>query len=203
MDLSLSIRFALVAAGLWLSVALTPGPRGATPRRGQSDPRVMPAAAPAAAPTAFASRFFRRYCASCHGEDFTGADARALTPQIPDFTSAAWQTSRSDAQLLVSILEGKGKRMPAYHGRLDRDKARALVAYVRQAGPPRPEPASVPDDFDRRFAELAAGVGGAARAIPALAGCRREAGRARARTRMSRAPDRLHAPRGRVRPHAA
>jgi mono/diheme cytochrome c family protein len=146
------IRFLFLALGVCLVVGLGAG--AAMTRAAQPPPRVTPAVAPSEEGRAFATKFFRRSCARCHSEDFTGADARDLTPEIPDFTSAAWQTSRSDAQLLVSILEGKGRRMPAYHGRLDRGKARALVAYVRQAGPPRPEPASPPDDFERRFAEL-------------------------------------------------
>ena len=156
MDLSLIIRLLLLGWGLCLFVG--PAPPAVLTRAAQSSSRVKPAAAPAADPRAermaFAARFFQRRCASCHSENFTGVDARKRTPQIPDFTSAAWQTRRSDAQLLVSILDGKGKDMPSFQGRLDRDKASALVAYVRQAGPPRPAPPDAPDDFERRFAEL-------------------------------------------------
>jgi mono/diheme cytochrome c family protein len=155
MALSLFIRSVFPASALALCVALAPGLQRAMSGPGQSSPRVKPAAAPA--PTerlSFAAQYFRRSCARCHSEDFTGSDGRDLSPQIPDFTSATWQASRSDVQLLVSILDGKGRRMPAYHGRLDRDKARALVAYVRQAGPQRMAAPAVADDFDRRFAEL-------------------------------------------------
>ena len=154
MPLFFLIRFLFLAWGLWLFVGLGAGARGAKPRPGQSEPRGTQTVASRDEQMAFAARFFQRRCASCHGEDFTGAESRAQTPEIPDFTSEAWQKSRSDTQLLVSILDGKGKHMPAQHGRLDRDKARALVAFIRQAGPSRPAPTTAADDFERRFAEL-------------------------------------------------
>jgi mono/diheme cytochrome c family protein len=130
------------------------GARGAKPGPEKPAPRVTPAVAPPEEQMAFAAKFYRRRCASCHGDDFTGAEARALHPEIPDFTLAAWQKRRSDAQLLVSILDGKGKSMPPQHHRLNRDQARALVAYVRPAGPVAPPAPAADDDFERRFAEL-------------------------------------------------
>jgi mono/diheme cytochrome c family protein len=154
MALLFLIRFLFLAGGLCLLVGVGTGARGAKPRPGQSEPRVTPAVAAKDEQIAFAAKFFRRHCASCHGENFTGAESRDQTPEIPDFTSGAWQKSRSDAQLFVSILDGKGKRMPAQHGRLDRDKARAMVAFIRQVGPSRPAPTTAEDDFERRFAEL-------------------------------------------------
>src|SRR5262245_61370692 len=53
---------------------------------------------------------YRRFCARCHGNDHTGAAGR-----VPNFTSRSWQQRRSDSQLLVSILEGKGSGMPPFH----------------------------------------------------------------------------------------
>jgi mono/diheme cytochrome c family protein len=154
MPLFFLIRLLFLAWGLWLFVGLGTGARGAKPRPGQSEPRVTPALASRDEQMAFAARFFRGHCAKCHGGDFTGAESRDSTPEIPDFTSGAWQKSRSDAQLLVSILNGKGKRMPPQHGRLDRDEARAMVAFIRQVGHARPAPTTAADDFERRFAEL-------------------------------------------------
>jgi len=148
------IRFLVLVWGLCQFVGVGAGTRGAKPGPGKPAPHVTPAAAPRDEQRAFAARFYQRRCASCHGDDFTGGEGRALHPEIPDFTSAAWQKSRSDAQLLVSILDGKGKGMPPQHHRLNRDQARALVAYVRRAGPPRPAAPAVLDDFERRFAEL-------------------------------------------------
>jgi mono/diheme cytochrome c family protein len=93
---------------------------------------------------------FRRLCAGCHGRDFTGDSVRT-----PDFTDKGWHRRRSDAQLLVTILEGKGAEMPAYHGKVSEDEARQLVALIRDAGGVPLQPAeSAPDDFSRRFAEL-------------------------------------------------
>jgi hypothetical protein len=54
----------------------------------------------------------------------------------------------------VSILHGKGTRMPSFRGRLSREQARELVAYIRQAGPFRAAQATELDDWDRRYAEL-------------------------------------------------
>jgi mono/diheme cytochrome c family protein len=52
-------------------------------------------------------------------------------PPIPDFTSRAWQEQRGDAQLAVSILDGRGTLMPAYRDRISGEKVRDLVTYVR------------------------------------------------------------------------
>ena len=51
-------------------------------------------------------------------------------PVIPDFTDHSWQQSRSNAQLVISILEGKDRLMPANRGRVDDKMAADLVAYV-------------------------------------------------------------------------
>ena len=56
---------------------------------------------------------------------------------IPDFSRRDWQESRRDAQLRISILDGKGKEMPSFRGKIDRDLALALVGYVRTLGPSR------------------------------------------------------------------
>jgi mono/diheme cytochrome c family protein len=82
---------------------------------------------------------------------------RASMPPIPNFTDSAWQTEKSDSQLLVSILEGRGTLMPANNGRITRDQARDLVAYVRAFGPRvavSPGAALTESDFDRAFRQL-------------------------------------------------
>src|SRR5260370_10681863 len=66
---------------------------------------------------------YRRYCQDCHGADGAGSDMRPDMSTIPDFTSAAWQETRRDTELLVGILEGKGSQMPAFNGRLTIDQA--------------------------------------------------------------------------------
>jgi mono/diheme cytochrome c family protein len=101
----------------------------------------LPLAAPVAPPGDTAARLrvgasiFRQFCFVCHGVDGTGTLMRPSMPPIPDFTSPAFQQERSDAQLLVSILDGKGTLMPANRGRVTDEQAGDLVAYVRSFGP--------------------------------------------------------------------
>jgi mono/diheme cytochrome c family protein len=100
---------------------------------------------------------YQRFCASCHGADGRGSASRALTPELPDFTSPAWHQRRSDAQMTVSISEGKGKAMPGFHGRLDDTQVRNLVALVRTFGPavaPIESNRETWTDFNRRYQRL-------------------------------------------------
>jgi mono/diheme cytochrome c family protein/uncharacterized membrane protein len=75
--------------------------------------------------------FFRRNCVKCHGADGKGNKARKRLPEIPDFTNPSWQTRRADSTLLASILDGKGKEMPAWRGKITQEQARALASHVR------------------------------------------------------------------------
>jgi len=74
---------------------------------------------------------FRRLCVKCHGADGTGGRARRRLPEIPDLTDASWQARRADAQLLASILDGKGEEMPPERGKISEEQARGLVTHVR------------------------------------------------------------------------
>jgi mono/diheme cytochrome c family protein len=106
-----------------------------------------------------ARRFFERRCSGCHDDDGTGGALRSTVPQMPDFTSRGWQARRSDPQLVVSILEGKGTRMPAFHGKIDEDGAQDLVSLIRTFDPTydpavaRRQPLSG-EEFERRFRQL-------------------------------------------------
>jgi ubiquinol-cytochrome c reductase cytochrome b subunit len=124
-----------------------------TPKK---EPTPLPAEiAEAAERTRAATAFYRQYCLSCHGADGRGAEIRSSMPAIPDFTSRSWQESRSNAELALSILEGKGALMPPFRDRVTRSAAQDLVAYVRAFGPARAEPTEPPtSDFDKRFREL-------------------------------------------------
>ena len=95
-------------------------------------------------------------CARCHDGDGTGNLARENLPEIPDFSNHRWQVSRTDAQLMASILDGKGNHMPSYRGKVNEKEARDLVAQVRDLDPaPAARPtANPPDDFERRFRAL-------------------------------------------------
>jgi len=83
-----------------------------------------------------ARELYQQFCMKCHGKDGTGNPARGLMPDIPDFTVASWQARRSEAQLLVSILDGKGPDMPPARAKCSEKQARGLVAYVRAFAPP-------------------------------------------------------------------
>jgi mono/diheme cytochrome c family protein len=96
-------------------------------------------------------------CARCHGQDGTGREARGdQFDEIPNFGSHKWQASRSDAQLLVSILEGKGSHMPPFRGKMSEQEARELVAHIRALDPQRDEARGDDrvSDFEQRFREL-------------------------------------------------
>ena len=72
----------------------------------------------------------------CHGADGTGSPARGLLDEIPDFTSVTWQAQRVDAQLLASILDGKGSGMPPQGGIIS--EKQALVWWLTFAASLRP-----------------------------------------------------------------
>jgi mono/diheme cytochrome c family protein len=102
-----------------------------------------------------AASHYRTYCARCHGEDYAGTTWRQGGGRIPDFTTGTWQKSRSDAQLLVSILEGKGTAMPAFADKLSEEQSRDLVLLIRRANATQPAPlAPAPTNFARRYAAL-------------------------------------------------
>jgi mono/diheme cytochrome c family protein/uncharacterized membrane protein len=93
--------------------------------------------APARAATPADRELFRQHCVKCHGADGTGKLVRAEQSEIPDFTDASWQARRTDAQLLASILDGKGKQMPSWRGKINEEQARGLVDHVRTFDPPK------------------------------------------------------------------
>jgi mono/diheme cytochrome c family protein len=132
-------------AGLLWACLQFPGPLG------------LPDHALAARPSSLSSskkqmvrQLYRRLCASCHRNDHRGEPG-----QIPDFTRRSWQDRRSNAQLLATILEGKGSRMPAFRRKLTEGQARDLVGYLREVGGSEIKAArAAPDDVTRRFEEL-------------------------------------------------
>jgi quinol-cytochrome oxidoreductase complex cytochrome b subunit/mono/diheme cytochrome c family protein len=103
-----------------------------------------------------ASVIYREYCLNCHGKDGKGLELKAGMPKIPDFTSRSWQESRSNPELKVSILSGKGPLMPPFGDRVKDDQVEALMAYVRAFGPERPTSAETasPSEFEERFRRL-------------------------------------------------
>lgn len=106
-----------------------------------------------------ARQLFQRRCAGCHDSDGSGGVLRGSVPLVPDFTSSRWQQRRRDEQLLVSILEGKGSRMPSFHGRVSEEGAQDLVSLIRTFDPSYDPAAAARNsitagEFSRRFREL-------------------------------------------------
>jgi mono/diheme cytochrome c family protein len=99
-----------------------------------------------------ASALFQRHCQRCHAATGKG-DWNAGVSGIPDFTDRAWQSRRSDAQLVVSILDGKGDGMPAFRGRVTKTQAKALIGDVRAFGT-KVAAAEATRDFATKFREL-------------------------------------------------
>jgi mono/diheme cytochrome c family protein/uncharacterized membrane protein len=107
---------------------------------------------------------YRQYCHKCHGPDGAGANGRKTFADIPDFTKRPWHNSRSNAQLLASILEGRGAVMPSFRNKLDEAQARAMVDHVRGFNPPmkpttnenleKAEPQDLEESFRRLNEEL-------------------------------------------------
>jgi mono/diheme cytochrome c family protein len=106
-----------------------------------------------------ARQLFQRRCAGCHDSDGSGGVLRGSVPLVPDFTNSRWQQRRRDEQLVVSILEGKGSRMPSFHGRVSEEGAQDLVSLIRTFDPTY-DPAAAArsavtaSEFSRRFREL-------------------------------------------------
>lgn len=80
---------------------------------------------------ATAKMLYKMYCMKCHDTDGTGKAARPQLPEIPDFTNGGWQDKRSNAQLRVAILEGRGKVMPSFRDRISDQQAADLVSLIR------------------------------------------------------------------------
>jgi mono/diheme cytochrome c family protein len=99
---------------------------------------------------------FRQYCIVRHGTDGTGTAMRPVLPPIPDFTSPAFHKDHSDAQLQVSIMDGKGTFMPANRGRITEDQASDLVAFVRAFGPRvfAARPQASDSEFEKAYRQL-------------------------------------------------
>lgn len=100
-------------------------------------------------------RLFQQFCVRCHGADGTGTVMRANLPSIPNFTDPTWQARQSDAQLVASVLEGSGARMPAFRGRIDTETAHHLITYIRTLSPTRARLTGFSStDFETRFRQL-------------------------------------------------
>ena len=71
---------------------------------------------------------YNRYCIRCHAVNGQGVWD---IPDVPDFRNTRWQESRSDAQLVLIILEGRGAVMPPFRGALTLEEGWAMARYLR------------------------------------------------------------------------
>ena len=77
------------------------------------------------------ARIYRDNCSACHGEDGSGSPVRAAMPTIPDFRSMAWQTAKTDLEIVHQIQDGKEPVMPPFRGKLSQQQIMGLAIYLR------------------------------------------------------------------------
>ncbi len=85
-------------------------------------------------------QLYRAICQACHDVDGRGSIVRKAMPVIPDFTDPKWQSSRTDADLHHSILEGKGQLMLPMKDKfaLAHTDVNEMIAFIRGFQPGRP-----------------------------------------------------------------
>ena len=82
---------------------------------------------------------YRMRCAKCHGADGSGNGKLSdlLDPKPASFIDAAWQSKRSDEQIVDAITNGHeakqkvSKKMPRFGTRFSKVEIEALVSVVR------------------------------------------------------------------------
>lgn len=84
----------------------------------------------AAAPKT-AAELYSKNCASCHGKDGRAKTLKAKFNHARDLTDSGWHNDVSDERIFNSIMNGKGKKMPAYGKKLSEQEIESLVTYVR------------------------------------------------------------------------
>ena len=73
--------------------------------------------------------FFQERCAVCHGHDGSGRGPNGGRLGGRSFQDARWEAKQREADLVASILRGKGA-MPGFRRQLSEAEARRLVASV-------------------------------------------------------------------------
>lgn len=86
--------------------------------------------------TAAGGQLFASNCARCHGMDGVGmAPLLAGSPSPRNFRDPEFQRTRTDEQIKMTIVNGRGTGMPAFGPAFDDAKLTALVAHVRSFDP--------------------------------------------------------------------
>ena len=103
-------------------------------------PAQTPPAAGGAAASDLGSQVYTARCALCHGPTGhgDGPAAAGLNPHPRNHTDGSYMNTRTDAQLLEVIHNGKGA-MPAWKSVLSEEEINAVLKHVRSlAVPPYP-----------------------------------------------------------------
>jgi cbb3-type cytochrome c oxidase subunit III len=87
-----------------------------------------------------AVQLYQKNCVACHGPDGSGYLVRAKKHNIPDFTSLAWQFSKTNVEIANRIEYGDEPDMPTFGYRLTRDQMLGLAIYVRSLAKPEGSP---------------------------------------------------------------
>jgi len=115
------------------------------------------------------AKLYGENCVACHGQDGTGNQIRAAMPTVPDFTSMAWQMSKTDLEISHQIHDGEPPKMPAFRDKLSQSEILGLAIYVRafsappaaamvQTAPPAPVVGPrLPEPVARALAKPASG----------------------------------------------
>lgn len=76
---------------------------------------------------------YHKYCQVCHGEegDGDGVMTKLLGIMPMDHTNSNETNSLSNEDILKSILDGKGRFMPAWRNTLSQGDVESLVSYIR------------------------------------------------------------------------
>jgi len=78
-------------------------------------------------------QLYHKYCQVCHGEegDGDGIMTNLLGIMPMDHTNPNETNSLTNAEIMKSILDGKGRFMPAWRDILSQSDVEALVSYIR------------------------------------------------------------------------
>lgn len=100
----------------------------ATDHDQNSTPGSEQAAAAAAPTTSLGAALWQRQCSLCHGLEGRGDGSNGAALHVPNMTSVAWQKSKTDTELMLSIKNGKGA-MPRFS--LADEALKAVVEHIR------------------------------------------------------------------------
>ena len=133
---------AIVVALFTLGNALIAGCGGSKSETDQSTSTTQtqtpaPAPAPVATNVDEGAKIYAERCSLCHGPNGKGdgPGGAALNPKPRDHTDGKYMNSRTDAELLAVLHNGKGA-MPAWRGVLTEEQMQAVLKHVRSLAVP-------------------------------------------------------------------